>query len=244
MSATLSATAARVRRRIRDEDPANYAVFSDLMAELIAGKLLRVGIAIGYRPSWQTGVATLTVGSQADVSLAWANSAQGERVIALKLAALGSTPGYLLDPAPWEEIEAVRQNWTSDTGRSDPVRYHLFEDSAQASKVRLDAIPTRAYTVDALVGLMPVRAYTDATTLPFSENALVALELMCASDGLRLMRASDLQKRELNPALAEMWYVEGPDGRIGGEAGALLRGEKMRLSRLQQSHVHRHALSF
>ena len=200
MSETLSTARTNVRYMLNDTEPSQFAVGGLKLDRIILNKSVELGARVGTGLDWATSGVTLTVGSLADYILEDA-TVWFERIIAARINATGNT----LERVSFYEIQLEREGLISTTSQSDPTKFALWEDSTQKVRMRINTVPATARAIDFMRSTLPSRTVADATTLPFSDLMLVALEKASALEAASGFSDETRARLELAPALLQEW---------------------------------------
>lgn len=218
---TVATVVSNIRTRIKDTNASDYAVGSTRLIKLVSDMVLEIAGRLDVQGvEWETSVVTLASGDE-DYSLATA-SGDYRAILAVRRA----WDGVLLMKLTPEEMQARKNPESPITG--EPEYYSLTEtqatDPAQVVMI-VDPVPTTAEDgalLDILTSYVP--AEVDATTdeIPFSDAALVALELSVSVAVLSELTEEQVAKLGLNPAIAGRW---------DDQAASLLNREALRTYR-------------
>jgi hypothetical protein len=221
MSETIATARDNVYELLQDTDPFNNSMDPVTLAHIIVDRAQALGARVGYGPQWLTTAFTLSVASQADYTLA--SGFEYHQVLELRMPELGR----LLRKTSRAAVDRIREGLKSDTGSTgDPTWFAVWEDQAQATRIRIDTIPSVARTVDALVTRVAVTSYTDATVLPFSDTFLRVIEKDAALRVLAMLTKEERSRLRINPEIAELWSADIRSG---------IRSELERKSRIRGS---------
>lgn len=227
MSATLAVEMALVRQLLNDDNPARYMVDSPRLARLIISKAQEWP---HVDAAWVASAFTLTANSIADYQLP--TSFQYYKVLRMRIAATGQE----IYPASLEEIQRMRAGIvTGSAGAGDPTRFADWEDSSQAVNVRFNLVPSTARAIDVFRSVIPASTYTDATVIPFGDDALRGIEKEVAAMIANMVPAAWLAERGIEKSVIADFR---------GDAARLRDEHAKRQGRIMQAPVQAQALSF
>ena len=113
MSETLTQAAGRVRRLLRDTEPANYAVDTPFeMYRTIVERTQQLSLRAGLGKTINAAYFTSVAASSADIQLASA-STQMSGIFVVR----DETTGHVLEPLSMAQIQALREGVISTTSR-------------------------------------------------------------------------------------------------------------------------------
>lgn len=223
MSETLATARQNVYYKLNDPGPSrrvDFGLGSPRVDRVILDVAMRLGPRVGMGLVWTASQVTLTAGSLADYTLSAATT-QFDRIIAARINATGET----LERVSFLEVNGMREGLTSTGSQGDPTAFALWEDATQIVNMRVNTVPIASRTIDFLRSTMPSRTVADATTLPFSDLMLSAVESEAAGvllDGMPADKAAELR---IDKAFA---------GTLHGDALSAMKQERERLDRLQR----------
>jgi len=219
MSETLIQSAVNVRYLMRDRKAAQYAVDTPELYRCVISNAQRLAAECGHGAEWIAGIATLTVGSLADITLL--TTVEYRMIGRLRIA----ETQWQLDKLSLNEINDLRIGLTSSSSQGDPTAYAMWEDESQHVKIRLNTVPSTARTLDALRESVVPEAYTDATVLPFVSEFLRVIEKAAALELVAKLSMEEVQRIQLNLSVLPQWKEDVERG---------MHEERRRKARLQR----------
>jgi hypothetical protein len=219
MSGTLAQSSLRVRGLIQDVDLGNPVIgtYSRLNPTLMRVAQELTG-PIGMARYWVASAFTTIALSTADYTLS-----AGIKYNAIHR--LRDTYfGRVIDKVTLGEIEVLRYGIKVNQLRTgDPIAFAIWEDNTQVPNIRLDRVPVRATAFDVEISALPTYGITDATTLPFNELALAAIERETAAELIDGMSDEAVARLGITRDLATVFHKKAADD---------INAEKARLRRM------------
>lgn len=218
---TAATVASNIRTRLHDTNASDYVVGSSRLYKLISDMVLEIAGRLDVQGvEWETSAVTLATGDE-DYSLATA-SGDYRAILAVRRAWDG-VPLVKLTPEQMQE----RKNPESPL-EGEPDFYSLTEkqetDPAQVVMV-VDPVPTateNGLALDLLVSYVPGEVSAGTDEIPFSDAALVALELSVCASILAELDEEQAARLKLSPSVAGRWDEQ---------AASLLNREALRTYR-------------
>jgi len=208
------------RALVGDNNAARPVIAQDDFRRAVNRQVAFVAKKLGLGPAWDEDAITLTT---ADYDYTLPTSVEYNQVIALAYA----SDRRPLDKRSPEEIRELRSGTVSAHGRS--YLYAMDFDSSGRAVVMLPYLPNHAETLDAYVSTMPAQWAAGPGTppsIPFSETALRALELLVAAAVVKPLGSDKMTALDLSAKAADDWI---------SEAMELLREERLTVIRMKRA---------
>jgi hypothetical protein len=218
MSATLVQTRNRINELLTNLNPNFPGIGINRLNPLIESQMQTMpGIQFG--DAWVTGAVSLTVAAGSDYTL---SSLLAANVQMLRLTYDGS----LLNKRNPLQMEGLRIG--NVVQRGVPTDYAVWEDDAQALKLRVFPAPDANYTLDRFGQVVPANLSTDASVIPFTDPMLRALEKLVCATCIDALNDQQLENLGINRDLSQTFR---------GEAKVGIYWERVRRNRLdRQGH--------
>ena len=221
MSETLTQAAGRIRRLLRDTEPANYAVDTPFeMYRTIVERAQALSLRAGLGKTITAAYFTSIAGSSADIQLA-SSTTQMSGIFVVR----DETYGHVLEPLSMVGIRHLREGQIATTSsQGSPRAYCIYENASNATMIRLDTIPTVAasYTVENKLLLTNTSSggkdtsYAAGNVLSFTDNYLRTIEKATALELGQKIPPAELERIGLNPSVFSQWAKDVEDG-VRGE---------------------------
>lgn len=208
------------RSLVGDTNEARPVIPQDVFRRAVNRQVALVAKKLGLGPAWDDAAITLST-TEFDYTLP--TTVEYNQVIALQY----TSDRRQLDKRSPEEIRELKSGTGISAGRS--YLYAMDFDPSGRAVVMLPTLPGRVETLDAYVSTMPAQWAAGPGTppsIPFSETALRALELLVAAAVVKPLGADKMTALDLSPKSSTDWL---------DEAMELLREERLTVIRMKRA---------
>ena len=217
MAGTRLASETNARILIGDLDSNNYAVSNERLHEIIKNKAQMISREVGLGPSWSAAAVALTQGTR-DYTLG-----AGVEYSSIRHLILDSR-NWIMSRVPLDTINAYYQGFVPFSNAVGiPYVYAMWESSSQTINLRIFPTPASGDSISIFTSVSGTPLSADGSTIPFSNDLLMALEKAVAVAAWKSMPAD---RKTVSPEFIQELEMDSARG---------IADERIRLIRLRRT---------